>query len=66
MTDGIELTKVFWEADELRAPLSLETYATRALLREDLPNVVPGTIPLHLLTEFDRIKNIHGGYICMD
>ena len=62
MTDGSELPKVFWEADELRAPLSLETYAARELLRRDLPNVGPGTIPLHLLDEFERIRNIHGVY----
>ena len=62
MSDGNENPRVFWEANELRAPLSLETYATRELLRRDLPNVGAETIPLHLLREFERIKNIHGVY----
>lgn len=62
MSDGSELPKVFWEAEKLRAPLSLETYAARELLRRDLPDVVPGSIPLHLLSEFERIRNIHGVY----
>jgi hypothetical protein len=55
---------VFWRDDDIqtlvRAPLSLESYATRALLRRGLPNVGPETIPRHLCEELDKIRNIHG------
>ena len=52
----------FWRDDDIlaRAPLSLESYAARALLRRGLPNVGPETIPRHLCEEFDKIRNIHG------
>ena len=53
-------TTVFWRDDGMRAPLSLESYATRALIRRELPNVGPETIPRHLCEEFDKIRNIHG------
>ena len=53
-------TTIFWKEGEVRAPLTLECLAARSLLSRDLPNVEPGTLPQHLLEEFDRIRNIHG------
>ena len=59
MTSG----QVFWKDDVMRTPLSLESYAARALLRTELPNVGPETVPRHLCNEFDKIRNIHGKFI---
>ena len=60
MANEPQAARVFWKDDELRSPLSLKSYATRVLIRNELTNIASEEIPHHLLRDFDKLRGMHG------